>query len=345
VTEDDDISDPDALVFRPHTDLQAQGIASLTEAATIASASTFTIPNTWINGIEIPNQELARVAHSYIARSLAYTPRTPAERAAVNWNQVLTHLDQGITEDHAPIAESGKITALFRAYTQHAWFWADYRLIGPGDVSGRYQEWINAPPQDRTRFIIESPDARIAGANRTTNAGTYFSYNAAQGVLNPDRGLYNWSFYKVTRLPNSPSLAMYQHGPQAIMSMVEMDLLRAEAYIRTNRPAEAAALINKTRVANGNLPPVTAQGVPAGADCVPRKNSGACGDLMDAMMYEKNIELLGIVGGRSWWDRRGWGTLASGSMTQLPVAGRELETLLMPQYTFGGSPGEVGSAQ
>jgi hypothetical protein len=345
VTEDDDITDPNALVFKPHTEMQATGIAALTEAAAIASANSFTIPDTWINGLEIPSQELARIAHSYIARSLAYTARTPAERAAVNWNQVITHLDQGIIQDHAPIAETGRINALFRAYTQHAWFWADYRVIGPGDVSGRYQQWINAPPQDRTRFIIESPDARIAGANRTTDVGTYFHYDPAQGVLNPDRGLYNWSFYRVRIRPNTPSLALYLHGPQPLMSMVEMDLLRAEAYIRTNRPADAAALINKTRVANGNLPPVTASGVPAGADCVPRKNSGACGDLMDAMMYEKNIETLGIVAGRAWWDRRGWGTLAPGTMTQLPVPGRELETLLMPMYTFGGSPGEVGSAQ
>jgi hypothetical protein len=345
VTEKDDISDRNTLVFRPYPEMQAQAIASLKEAAAIASANSFTIPDTWIRGIEISNTELARIAHSYIARALAYTPRTPAERAAVNWNEVLTHIDQGITQDFAPIAAAGQLHALYRAYTQHAWFWVDYRVIGPGDVSGRYQEWINAPPQDRTRFIVESPDRRIAGANRTTNAGTHFAYNAAQGVLNPDRGLYNWSFYRVVIRPNTPSLALYQHGPQPLTSTVEMDLLRAEALLRTNRPAEAATLINKTRVANGQLPPVTAQGVPAGADCVPRKNNGACGDLMDALMYEKNIELLGIVGGRAWWDRRGWGTLASGSLTQLPVAGRELETLLMPQYTFGGNPGEAGSAQ
>jgi hypothetical protein len=344
VTEDDDISDAGALVFRPHTALQAQGIASLTEAAAIATANTFTIPSTWIRGLVISNQELARIAHSYIARSLAYTARTPAERAAVNWNQVLTHIDQGITRDFAPIAAANELHALYRAYTQHTWFWADYRVVGPGDVSGRYQQWINAPVQDRARFIVESPDRRIAGENRTTNPGTYFAYNPAQSVLDPNRGLYNWSFYRVVMRPNTPSLALYQHGPQPLTSMVEMDLLRAEAYIRTNRPAEAAVLINKTRVANGQLPPVTAQGVPAGADCVPRKNSGACGDLMDALMYEKNIELLGIVGGRAWWDRRGWGTLASGSLTQLPVPGRELETLLMPQYTFGGNPGQVGSA-
>lgn len=33
-----------------------------------------------------------------------------------------------------------------------------------------------------------------------------------------------------------------------------MDLLEAEGLIRLNRAPEAAAAINKTRVANGNLP-------------------------------------------------------------------------------------------
>jgi hypothetical protein len=96
-------------------------------------------------------------------------------------------------------------------------------------------------------------------------------------------------------------------------------------------------------VANGQLPPVTADGVPQHGDCVPRKATGACGDLWDALMYEKHLETMGVISQLSWYDRRGWGTLAKGTLTQLPIPGRELETLGMPLYTFGG--GGVGSAQ
>lgn len=263
----------------------------------------------------------------------------------MDWSRVLSHLDQGITQDHAPIAEPSGLVARFRQLTQYPWFWAHYRTLGPADISGRYQEWINAEPQDRERFTIVTPDARIAGANDSTDAGTMFRHDPAQGVLNPDRGLQYWSFYRVAIRPNTPSLAMYQHGPQPLMSVVEMKLLRAEALVRLGRNAEAAPLINETRVAKGMLPPVTAEGVPQAADCVPRKDNGACGDLFDAMMYEKNLETFGIVGGRPWWDRRGWGELAPGTMTQLPVPGRELESLRMTVYSFGGSPGTPGSAQ
>jgi hypothetical protein len=39
------------------------------------------------------------------------------------------------------------------------------------------------------------------------------------------------------------------------------------------------------------LPAVTASGVPQGAGCVPRTVAGACGSLLDAIHYERRIEL------------------------------------------------------
>ena len=61
------------------------------------------------------------------------------------------------------------------------------------------------------------------------------------------------------------------------MSVDEMKFIRAEALYRLGRLAEAAALINQTRTLH-NLKPVGVTGPPAGADCVPRRDDGSCGD-------------------------------------------------------------------
>jgi hypothetical protein len=124
------------------------------------------------------------------------------------------------------------------------------------------------------------------------------------------------------------------------MSMDEMKFIRAEALFRVGRFTDAAALINPTRVAAG-LRPADANGPPAGADCVPRKDNGACGNLFDAIQYEKRIELFPTEGDISWWDARGWGKLLPGTPYHVPVSGRELISLGIPYYTFGGvgSPG------
>ena len=98
------------------------------------------------------------------------------------------------------------------------------------------------------------------------------------------------------------------------MLVSEMDLLKAEGLIRLGRAAEAVPLINKTRVANGQLPPVTVDGPPDEPGCVPRKLNGQCGSLWDALRYEKRIEGLGVSGVIAYFDARGWQTLPANSI-------------------------------
>jgi hypothetical protein len=127
------------------------------------------------------------------------------------------------------------------------------------------------------------------------------------------------------------------------MTVTEMDLLKAEALIRLGRAAEAVPLINKSRIANGELPAVTVDGPPNEAGCVPRKENGDCGSLWDALRYEKSIEGAGVNGVVAFFDARGWRTLPEGTPIHFPIPGRELQTLRLPLYTFGG-PGGQGSA-
>lgn len=302
----------------------------------------FTWPALFINGRPITRDELVRIMYSFLVRADVYSPRTPAQRNAVNWAAVLARLDSGITRDFGwqadqAVANTGS-TYINNSFAQNT-VRIHNRLLGPADTSGRYQAWVATPVANRTAFIITTPDRRIHGAASNAAAGTRFR-RVTSTMGSASNGAYLTSWYRSTRYLNTAA----DSGARAfiqIISMDEMKFVRAEALFRLGRFTEAAALINPTRVAAG-LRPVDANGPPAGRDCVPRKDNGACGDLFDAIQYEKRIELYPTEGGDiTWWDARGWGKLQPGTPFHVPVSGRELISLGLPYYTFGGvgSPG------
>ena len=334
--------------LQPYTTVRDSAVAMLEQAARFAAADTFTLPTNWINGLTIRNTDLRRLANSYAARALVYSARTPQERAAVDWQKVIGLVDAGITADHAPTGEIGVLESSYKRFAQ----WrtnaacdqgttiqtrADYRLIGPADTSGAYQRWVDTPVEQRTRFNIATPDRRITGTTPTSN-GSYFRYCSSNASFNAGRGTYHFSAYQWDRLGGR-----WREGALPIVTKAEMDLLKAEGLLRTGNPAGAAALINVTRTTNGRLPAVTAAGVPQSTGCVPRNPAtGACGTLMEALMYEKGIEGAGVDAFVHWFDMRGWGQLPQGTPLHFPVPGRELFVINEPLYTFGGSgPGSA----
>ncbi|HYW31889.1 MAG TPA: RagB/SusD family nutrient uptake outer membrane protein, partial [Gemmatimonas sp.] len=332
-------------VLKPHPEVTAAGIRVLQEAITEAQAApAFTIPSIFINNATgISKDDFIRIMRSYIIRAQVYSARTPQERAAVNWASILTQLDAGINKNFSQQADL-TITQTASAYYQYAYLQTNgrtnNRLIGPADTSGEYQRWLARPLNQKTAITIVTPDRRIHGAAGPTTAGTAFAFLPTQTMTNA-RGTYPWSSYRSVKYLNPPANNYHQTGVITTMSVAEMNFIRAEALFRLNRGAEAAAIINVTRQAAG-LRPVTAAGPPAGADCVPRKDDGTCGDLFDAIQYEKRIDLFPTEAIIAYVDARGWGKLLPGTPIHLPVHGRELETLGFPYYTFGG--GGVGSA-
>ncbi len=347
----DETMDPQTATYPlvPYPEVIAAAVSQLEEVITLAGGTPFTIPATgWINGVTLTNTQLAQLAHSFIAKFLAYAPRTPAERAAVNWTSVISHIDAGITADIAPTAISGilfsdyrRLMARQRTTTPGDFSRLDNNLVGPSDTSGAYQTWLNTPLLERNPFQLRTPDRRIQPAASATGLGKYFGYNTAT-LYAADRGLYHRSRYYYWRAGMGTT---WENGVQQWMTRAEMNLLKAEALIRLNRPLEAIPLINLTRVANGELPAITTVDGPANVNsCVPQKQNGDCGSLWDALKYEKRIEMTGVEPGVSWYDARGWGTLVEGTMTQLPIPARERETTRAATYTFGGAPGNPGSA-
>jgi hypothetical protein len=327
-------------------------LSELQQAIGLAQGTTFSIPGPpgWFR-TPLTNQDLVRLAHSFIARFLISVPRDRARRDAVDWANVLAHADSGIQSDFRPVAEPLVFENgfAFRAARQRFGTPSDFArpdnwLLGPADSTNAFINWVNTPVLSRVRFPLTTKDRRIHGPLGTTDTtGKYFRYSPVD-VWNPSRGTYIQSSYAFFRFGRGTS---WQIGPQLAMTVTEMDMIRAEALIRLNRAAEAVPLINKTRVNNGQLDSVTVDGPPDVAGCVPRKympgsRQGQCGSLWDALRYEKRIEMAGVDPTVAYFDARGWQTLVQNTYIQFPVPGRELETLQRPVYTYGG--GLAGSA-
>lgn len=331
------------LELVPYTEVLAAAIENLEEAAQIAQGKSWVIDGV-INGTPVSAELLGQLAHTYAARLLVYSARTPEDRAAVDWNQVLFHLDRGITEDHTVTLQSGSLTSsyLFR-YSNTGTFSGrgDHKLIGPADVSGTYAAWLARDWSDgeKTKFLITTPDRRITGETPESD-GKYYRYQASD-IFRAERGLYHFSSYQFWRWGLQGG---YNNRVHSLIPMSEMDLLRAEALYFQGDRAAAADLANRTRTANGELPPLTAEGVPASADCVPRMDGVNCASLLEAIYYERMIEGVGTDALRAYIDSRGIGRLSPGTFVHFPIPARELETLGLPVYTWGGV-GQPGAAQ
>jgi hypothetical protein len=329
----------------PYRQVMDSAQAMLADAARLADAGpAFTLPEgAWLHQA-MDNRALARLARSYRARLLAQVARTRAERDGVNWALVSALVDSGTTVDFAPVAVPGvfvddfrRVAARSRTAIPGDFARVDNAVVGPADSTGAFLAWVSTPLSQRRAFQLRTRDRRIQGA-AVGSDGRYIGYTNSNRFQD-SRGTYHQSRYWYRRLG---TLESWQNGPQPELLRAEMDLLKAEALLRLNRAADAVPLVNRTRVANGELPPVTVEGPPNTAGCVPRKLDGTCGSLWDALRYEKRLEILGIHPPGGYLDARGWQALAPGTPVHLPIPGRELATVQRPLYSFGG--GGEGSA-
>jgi len=349
-------------LIRPYREVMDTALAELNAALTLANSKTFTylasVPTEWFLGYARTNLDLARIIHTYMARLMVYVARNPAERQAVDWNAVISHIDQGITSTFevtgvVDIVESSykNRAARQRTTTPGDFMRVDYRLVGPADQGSGFMNWYAQPWASRNPFRMTTVrDRRIDGlttrpatcqlAPSSASCGLYMGYHNST-VFAIGRGTGQRSFYFFHRYGQGTS---WQSGPIPLVNVAEMQLLKAEGLIRLNRAAEAVPIINQYRVTNGQLPAVDVNGVPGTApNCTPRKQSGACGSLWDALRYEKRIETLGLEGGPAYYDARAWDFLVQNTPIHFPIPRNDLELLKLDIYSFGG-PGGAGGA-
>jgi hypothetical protein len=331
----------------PYGDVSAAAIAKFDKAIAGATGKTWSVPSEFTGGLNITAERLVKMAKTFAARQLAYTPRTEAETQAVDWGKVLQYADGGISSgtpfDITIDGDGGNIWYDLQKFYGNAasWMRVDQRVIQLMDPTQPVvYTSVNPPPR------AESADRRLG---TTAQPGTDFGYYPVIPFA-VARGVYFFSQWGHDRyLSHSLESSTALEGTVPLVLAAENDLLIAEALVRTGGDkSRAATLINRTRVNRGGLPPLSA--------------ASSNNDLLAAIFYERDIELMNTNAGQAWFDRRRidsnltynglpigntWGFrggsgLQKGTPRHLPVPAKELETLGIPVYTYGGdSPNPV----
>jgi len=341
-----------------YTALMTAALGYFDEAIALANATTFTLPFNWMQA-DVTNQDLARLANSYKARFYAAVARTPAERAALNWGNIVSWVNSGIQDDFMMYMDwdNGWYNEQLDYGVWPSWTQMAYWIWGMADQSGNYAEWLTLSLDNKSYnfsdgrpVLIVTPDTRFPQGTtveeQRANQGSYFHIASAseQGDTwkKPERGVWRWSWYKHDRmLPYGWSAVFDQ--PETRIS--EMDFLKAEGLFRTGDLAGAAAIVNEYRTAAG-LNATDASGT--NTSCVPKLPNGSCGSLWEILKWEKRVEIAhtGIAGAGWFYDSRGWGDLWYETPLQFPVPCRELQVLqLLPCNAYGGPGGEGGAAK
>jgi hypothetical protein len=347
------------------SDVMVAALADLDSAvkiATSAEATTgtggFPIPIEWLSQTTaMSRDDFVRLVRSYRAKFRAGVARTPTERDAADWAAITADAANGITSDfiiqtNATTGWSGAVVN--QLATSSGWSQMTPFILGMADTTGAYDQWLSLPLANRVPFLLRTPDKRFpSGDTRAiqqavtgnSRAGTpansilYFR-NRPTGEDTPAEPWGTW-FYDNWR--SWAIRANGQNGPYVMFALVENDMLAAEGYIRAGNFAAAIPLINKSRVRAG-LPAITVINsltdvVPGGNACVPRVpqppnyTTTACGNIFEAMKWEKRTE-TSMVGYGQWFiDSRGWGDLAQGTALEWPVPYQELFARTKPSYT------------
>jgi hypothetical protein len=322
-------------------------VAKFDKAIAGTDGKTWTVPAEFTPGMTITADKLGRMANTFAARQLAYTPRTEAETKAVDWAKVLQYADKGISTgtpfDMQIDGDGGNVWYDLQKFYGNAasWMRVDQRVVQLLDPSQPVvYTSVNPPPR------AQSPDRRF-GTESTP--GTDFGYYPVIPFA-VARGVYFFSQWGHDRYGfHSLESGDALEGTVPLILAAENDLLIAEALVRTGGDkARAATLINRTRVGRGGLAALS--------------GGSSTNDLLAAIFYERDVELMNTNAGLSWFDRRRidksltynglpigdtWGFrggsgLQKGTPRHLPVPAKELETLGIPVYTYGGdSPNPV----
>lgn len=351
--------------FSDYKAVNVAALAALDSALAIANSPAATsgtggwpIATDWMSTtatVDLPTW--IKLVRSYKAKFRAGVALTPADRGNVAWASVIADATAGITADfvvNANTTTGWGSSPIQQLRVSSGWSQMTPFILGMADSTGAYDAWLAQPLQQRTAFLLRTKDGRfpagdsraaqqlVTGNSKSGPAATSILYfrNRPTGEDTPAEpwGTWyydNWRFWAIG--------AGGGNGPFVTMAVAENDMLAAEGYLRTGNFAAAAALIDKTRVRAG-LPSVAGitsltQAVPGGNACVPRVpqapsyTTTACGNIFEAMKWEKRVE-TSFTGYAQWYiDSRGWGDLVQGTALHWPVPYQELYARLLPSYT------------
>jgi hypothetical protein len=337
------------------------------EASVNANTAIFgSLPNTWIKGNGPDAAGFIRIIRSYRARMRAAAARTPAERAAVDWDKVIADATNGITADLSIAMDPGvgwDVVWVIQQYLFQSWHQMWQFMVGFADTSGGFDAWLATPVANRAPFLVVTPDRRFpqgttraeqqANSPAAPTGNLYFRNRpSSQDIAGISLAFSYYDYYRFQGFFNAQRVGNYP-----VMTVAELKLLAAEGYLRKNQVAAAVPLIDYSRVAKGSLPSLAGitdltTPVPGGASCVPRVPQGpnftsaACGNIFEAMKWEKRMETAFIGYGSWYFDSRGWGDLPQNTALHWPVPWQEMDARSttsrfynMPDVSKGTLPG------
>jgi hypothetical protein len=364
-----------------HDSAMAAFARSIAEASKpgVTAGDGFPIPNAWLpSPTSWSTANFIALVRSYRARIRANVARTPAERAAVDWAAVVADAQNGITSDHlittsTTVGPGNSWRAQYHTYG--LWHQMPPFYIGMADVSGSYAAWIAMPLAERglgnVSFTMVTPDLRFPQGTGRAAQQADFNVQSCQTAATPCKRYFvnrasgadqfagngwaysNYDFVRFHSWRVAGDAGSGQNGNTPFMVKAEIDMLQAEGLYRAGNFAAAAALVNITRVRNG-LPAITAfdatSQVPGGAvNCVPKIpvspfNVVACGNLWEALKYEKRIETAYTHFSAWYLDDRGWGDLPHETPTFWAVPFGELQARGVATAAIYGAGVGAGNA-
>ena len=314
----DETTNLETLEWKTYIEIGDSALSYLDKCIVACAMNDFILPDSWIRGHIQTSEELAQLANFYAAKFLLSNPRNAAENDAVDWNSVKRYAQNGLNEDFLYYFDGYGIWShrLMQFSHKEGWFRVDNRIINlmDPDYPSRWNIDGTPPfPQQAT-----SDDARPESDFRWDS----------QIPFTPMRGYYHFSYYGYYRYPTGIAcqsfcldIAMY---PKA-----ENDLMLAEALLRTGDKSGAIAIINAgTRVTRGGLSPLDAGALDE--------------EVLEAIYYERTIELFSHSMGTEFFDMRRRNYLQPGTILHFPIPAIELENLGEAYYTLGGDKGIPG---
>ena len=347
----DETTDVTKLAYSNRKLMRDAALAKLDAAIVLANANTFTTPAAWTNGRSYSNVQIARIANTMAAMTLAYYPRDAAENATeVDWARVASYASKGMSTgaafDFVFVGDGcaswcHEVLVWFNSIDTGVIHTRVANLLDPVTQKDPYPVGGNSKPNSPDKRLGDGTfgDASIVDGFGTipveegSRPGTDFSYSTYE-LFSSSRGQYHQSNighvrYDLSR--NQDPTGIYSgYGPAPVISAAQNDLLWAEALIRGGGSlASAATYINNTRVTRGGLAPATA-------------GDGVTG-LLTKLYYEQDVELLGLGATGFYNRRRLTGGLRAGTPREMPVPAKELGVRGEALYTFGGSGNPASS--
>jgi len=297
-----------------------------------ATAAAWRIPESFLNqpGEAWSNTQLAQVASTWAARTIAYFPHDASENGAADWARVAAYASKGISSgaplDMEIVGDSGSwasdyigLSGLFYAGMSGAManarvvclFDAAYLCHHPNTTADRPVPRTNdyrfngddvpgdncvAPDVVAMLLQIDPQDRDMAPCSAGFGGADFvyvrLAYGGGTRVPAPTGFPFLNNVGSVRYFGSDAETANYGAvGKLPFVLAAENDLLWAEGLLRSGgSPAAAAARINPSRVGRGHLPALT------GSESVQQ--------LLAAVAYERAIELYGADPMVVWYDAR-----------------------------------------